>query len=80
MKLKFWVWLMRYAWRRARAANGNQIPDGVPGVRSVADPCDAYEPRNKRKGGWQGYCGTDGHYLCAECYHKMEVDNAVPSD
>lgn len=64
---KFWLWLMRFAYRRAVIVTA--VPDGVPTVRSMESPCPGYSPRKATLQDWQ-VCETDGHYLCKECCHR----------
>lgn len=64
---RFWLWLCRFAYRRLRLAVAyKDLPDGVPGVRSVSDPCDSYAPRAPQPADFRD-CMTDGHYLCRQC-------------
>ncbi len=74
LKQRFWMWVMLFAYRRAVIVT--EVPDGVPTVRSMADPCPAYAPRKSRSGDWQN-CETDGHYLCRECCHRR-LEEPVP--
>jgi len=74
MRQKFWLWLMRLAYRRCVIVT--QIPDGIPTVRSLSAPCPGYAPRKPTLQDWRD-CETDGHYLCAECCHRKE-DETTP--
>jgi hypothetical protein len=70
MKNKFWLWLMRLAYRRIKL-NQLRLPVGVPGNRDPDSPCPAYAPVKPLP--FQYYrndCQTDGHYLCKECIHR----------
>lgn len=68
MRQKFWLWVMRFAYRRTVIVT--QVPDGVPTLRSMDAPCSGYMPRRATL---QDYvsCQTDGHYLCQECCHRQ---------
>ncbi|KKN34693.1 hypothetical protein LCGC14_0791200 [marine sediment metagenome] len=73
MKIKFWLAVMRFAYRRAVIVT--QIPDGVPTIRSMDAPCPGYAPRPRTLRDWP--CDSDGHFLCKECAHlspKICVD------
>jgi len=65
MKQRFWLWVMRFAYRRVVIVT--QVPDGVPTIRSTEDPCPGYAPRPRSGREWR--CDSDGHYLCQECSH-----------
>lgn len=71
MKQKFWLWVMRFAYRRTVIITA--VPDGVPTHRSMDAPCSGYMPRKATLQDWIS-CQTDGHYLCGECCHKEPVD------
>ena len=71
MRQKFWLWLMRLAYRRVVVVT--QVPDGIPTVRSIEAPCPGYAPKKACPEDWQG-CETDGHYLCEDCCHKKVED------
>jgi hypothetical protein len=76
VRQRFWLWLMRYCYRKVVIVT--QVPDGVPSIRSMTDPCPGYAPRKRRLGDFQD-CETDGHYLCQECCRckiKESDDNA----
>lgn len=60
----FWVWLTRFAYRRA--VKGKRTPVGLPGHRDPDARCDIYDPRPEFQ---PGDCASDGHYLCKECSH-----------
>lgn len=63
----FWLWLCRYSYKQMTTGIVfNKEPAGIPGRRDPDSLCDAYAPRAKNKGEWDG-CQTDGHYLCREC-------------
>lgn len=64
---RFWRWLCRFAYRRW-ALPFTQKPCGVPFCRDPDSVCIYYEPRPLLLGDWND-CGSDGHYLCAECCH-----------
>ena len=74
MKQKFWLWLMRLAYRKVVVVT--QVPDGVPTIRSMEAPCPGYSPRKPRPDDWRD-CETDGHYLCAGCCHKKVEEPEV---
>ena len=63
MTRRFWVWLCRFAFRRA--FRPGKIPAGLPGHRDPDHVCASYWPIKKPSG--HGQCQTDGHYLCAGC-------------
>ena len=58
--------------QRIRALLGLERPhDGVDGVRDVDNPCEMFklgEPDPDAK-----ECWGDGHYLCAECVHWVDI-------
>ncbi len=63
-RVPFWVWVCRFAYRRA-ASRKQGIPTGLPGHRDPESRCDQYFPVKKPSG--QGPCQSDEHYLCAGC-------------
>lgn len=66
----FWIWLTKFAFRFVRqSVPYHQLPDGVPGIRSIDSPCPAYAPRPYILGDWAD-CQGDGHYLCRKCAHR----------
>lgn len=72
MNNAFWLWLVRFAYRRMRRTTAyRDLPDGIPGVRSVDSPCAVYSPRKPLLGDFRD-CQTDGHYLCQECAHRAD--------
>jgi hypothetical protein len=46
---------------------------GAPGLRDPDFPCEGYEPGESRAA---ADCETDGHYLCAGCANRREVDES----
>lgn len=64
----FWVWLARFAYRRA--VKGKITPTGLPGHRDPESRCHAYDPRPDLQ---PGDCASDGHYLCLECAHLAKA-------
>lgn len=46
-----------------------RIPDGVPGIRDIENPCHCYSPAARLHvlGANAMGCQGDGHYLCREC-------------
>ena len=67
MRKRFWLWLMRYCYRRCVIVTA--VPDGVPTVRSMDSPCPGYAPRKPSLDDFRD-CESDGHYLCQECCHR----------
>jgi len=67
---KFWLWLLRFAYKKLLIIN-SRIPDGVPGIRDSSSKCSGYEPREHKLSDWAD-CASDGHYLCKECCHLAE--------
>ena len=64
---RFWLAVSRFAYRRIRASvEYEDLPDGVPNVRDVLNPCFVYSPRKREPQDWSD-CQGDGHYLCREC-------------
>ena len=69
-----WKQVALFAYRRW--ASGSPVkPVGVPGNRDPEAPCTAFAPRPRHWNDW-GRCETDGHYLCAECCHKVNPADA----
>jgi hypothetical protein len=68
---RFWLWLCRFAYRRVASPLGT-APDGLPHIRDTDSRCDAYEPRPRQPGDFYD-CGGDGHYLCKECCHYVNL-------
>lgn len=66
INLNFWVWLCRFAFRRAMEAPA--VPVGLPGHRDTQAKCEFYYPARGRYQ-YIGRCAGDGHYLCQECCH-----------
>ena len=64
----------KWAYRRyaERMQTSGRKPLGVPGNRDPDHPCPAFEPRPRKLGDWSD-CESDGHYLCAECCHKLPL-------
>lgn len=64
-------WLLRVAVRIAhrRWNDSERIPDGIPGIRDVDNPCKCYSPSVALRilGQDAPGCQGDGHYLCREC-------------
>jgi hypothetical protein len=62
----FWLWLCKVSYRKLVRKGLKQPPVGIPGMRDPDSVCEAYSPRYKNEGEWDG-CKTDGHYLCKNC-------------
>jgi hypothetical protein len=63
---------LRIAHRRWN--NRERIPDGVPGIRDIENPCKCYSPSERTPilGEDALGCQGDGHYLCRECRWLVE--------
>jgi hypothetical protein len=62
------TWAYRHYARQMQASG--KKPTGIPGNRDPDNPCPAFEPRPCKLGDFTD-CESDGHYLCAECCHKI---------
>ncbi len=51
---------------RALLGIGERLPDGLPGIRDIENPCDLFQPGEPHE---SATCFTDGHYICRECVH-----------
>lgn len=73
-------WMLRLAARVAhrRWNPRERIPDGIPGIRDVKNPCEFYSPASHRLALTQAAhgCQGDGHYLCRECRWHDRMSNA----
>jgi hypothetical protein len=65
VSFNFWLWLCRFAYKRLTYKLDRE-PVGIPARRDPDSVCEAYSPRKRNEGEWNG-CQTDGHYLCKEC-------------
>jgi hypothetical protein len=65
-KFNFWVWLCRFAYRRAKHSFTSH-PVGLPGNRDPENECEYYAPRKRHINDAKAVCETDGHYLCKDC-------------
>jgi len=75
MKIKFWKWLLRLAYRKLKIAQPTFCV-GVPGQRDPENECSMYAPRKRVPGDADANCCTDGHYLCNECaFSKFNPKN-----
>jgi hypothetical protein len=63
----FWVWLMRFAYKRMKIAQPEFNGLGVPGIRDKNATCAYYSPRKRLPMDGRADCRSDGHYLCKEC-------------
>lgn len=67
LRNRFWVWLLRFAYRRIKPIL-DRVPNGVPCIRDIDNPCEGYSPTKAMKEGANWHrCQGDGHYLCKEC-------------